>query len=92
MVIRILLVVVLLFAASAVFGKDLAVARAGSTVLTLTDLRAGCDWAEGAKRARIVLDGKEYLGCYLVVGDVVYVQWDDGDRDRIPSSAFEPTT
>jgi hypothetical protein len=92
MMIRILLVVVLLFAASTAFAKDVAVARAEGIILTLTDLRAGCDWAASAKRARIMLRGVEYLGCYIIVDDTVLIQWDDGDRDQIPSSFFEPTT
>jgi hypothetical protein len=87
----ILFLVAVLFATSA-YAQDIAVLRTQNAVLTLTDQRAGCDWAEGAKRARILLEGKEHLGCYVVVDKVVFIQWDDGDRDVVPTSDFKPTT
>jgi hypothetical protein len=95
MTIRGLVTIVVLLAAllyvNSAHAQDVAVARLGTTVLTLTDQRAGCDWAASAKRARILLEGKEFLGCYVVIDKEVYIQWDDGDRDQVSASEFTPT-
>jgi hypothetical protein len=92
MTFRILLVIGLLLAVASACAADIAVARSDTTVVTLTDERAGCDWASGAKRVRILIEGKEHLGCYVVVDKAVYILWDDGDRGTAATSAFRPTT
>jgi hypothetical protein len=92
MMFRVLLLVTLMVVAAAACAADIAVWRTESGVLTLTDQRAGCDWDGGAKRARILLEGKEHLGCYVVVDKAVFILWDDGDRDTAATSSFKPTT
>jgi hypothetical protein len=89
MVIRILLVVVLLFAASAAFARNLERAEANGMVLTLTDERDGCEQYKEAMRARLERGKEVFLGCYVKAGEAVFILWDDGDKDQIPAKAFK---
>jgi hypothetical protein len=90
MAIRVLLVVFLMLAAATVFAKDVERATSsGGMTLTLTDSREGCEQYKEAKRSRLDRGREVFLGCYVKAGGVVFVQWDDGDRDQVPASEFK---
>lgn len=33
---------------------------------------------------------KEFQGCYAIYNGMVYILWDDGDKDIIPLEVFKP--
>lgn len=85
-----------LLAASPVFAADL-VARNGTDSLRLTGESCPAavlalippEYHEAMRKAVAHVRGQKWVGCYLVVGDMVLVQYDDGETGAVPLALFD---
>jgi hypothetical protein len=98
---RLLLIAAALAAGSAVaaYSNDTMVARRGGDAVRLWD--APCTYEDVTKRikpehrdkfrrAQATISKQEFLACWVVDGDAVFLMYEDGDQSLIPVSEFKP--